>query len=453
MKKANDVSTQETVRHPASQGARQPSLVLVLVNDAGVRVTPLPERGSMTIGRGQVDLKLADDRVSRAHVRIHVGPRLRVEDLGSANGTFVGGERLAGGEVRAIDPGAVVEIGRTLLIVRRRDAVDATKPTGAAGDVEVGEAMRRAVDVAERAAASNLAVLLLGETGVGKDVLAERIHKASPRAGAPFLRLNCAAFSANLLESELFGHEKGAFTGATAAKVGLLESADGGTVFLDEIADLPLELQAKLLIVIERCEVMAVGAVRPRPIDVRFVSATNRDLQREVAVGAFRRDLYYRLNAITVAIPPLRSRGSEIEGLARLFAREAARTMGRGPSELSPEAVERLRAHPWPGNVRELRAVIERAVLLAEGSALGRDDLHLPPAGEGEDAPWPEGSSERERVTAALARCGGNQSRAARALGVSRNTLIARIAEYGLARPLARPAPRRGEGVAASGGY
>jgi len=287
-------------------------------------------------------------------------------------------------------------------------------------------------------------VLLLGETGVGKDVLAERIHHASPRASGPFLRLNCATFSPTLLASELFGHEKGSFTGANAPQVGLLQSANGGTVFLDEVGDLPTELQAKLLVVLERREVLPVGAVRPRRLDVRFISATNRDLPRAAADGVFRRDLYYRLNGLTIEVPPLRARICEIEPLARRFACDAARSIGRDMPELSAEVLGMLRAHSWPGNVRELRTVIERAVLLGAGGELRPHDIAFagvpgpqrPNVHEYDTGIDVEGLAERQHIIAALARCGGNQSRAAKLLGISRNTLISRIEKFGLARPL-----------------
>jgi two-component system response regulator AtoC len=307
-----------------------------------------------------------------------------------------------------------------------------------------------ALALADRAAASMISVLLLGETGVGKDVVAERIHRASPRAGGSFLRLNCAAFSPALLASELFGHEKGAFTGATSSRPGLLQSASGGTVFLDEVGDLPLEMQAKLLIVLERREVLPVGALRPKQLDVRFIAATNRNLPQDVEAGVFRRDLYFRLNGITIEVPPLRRRVAEIEGLATQFAREAARSIGKPAPELSRELLAWLRAYAWPGNVRELRSVMERAVLLApdgEGvlrvqdiaSAVGsagraRAAVPVPRhAVDGND----DDVAERQHISSMLARCGGNQSRAAKLLGMSRNTLIARIEKYGLTRPLA----------------
>jgi DNA-binding NtrC family response regulator len=275
----------------------------------------------------------------------------------------------------------------------------------------------------------------------------------SSRARQPFLRLNCAALSASLLESELFGHEKGAFTGATTARAGLLQSASGGSVFLDEVGELPLALQAKLLLVLERREVLPLGSARPRKIDVRFIAATNRDLAEEVERGAFRRDLFFRLNGVTLRVPPLRERLDEIEGLTRRFAEEACHTSGRPCPRFAPELMAAFRAHSWPGNIRELRQTVERGILLCMGDTLALDDIGplgdvAPPAQPSSPASQPQtpadatAQSQQEEIVAALARCGGNQSRAAKLLGVSRNTLIARIKKYGLARPLG-PRDRR----------
>src|SRR2546421_7793371 len=238
-------------------------------------------------------------------------------------------------------------------------------------------AMQDLYSMVERIAWSDISVLIFGETGVGKERLAEAVHRHSRRASMPFLRLNCAALTETLLESELFGHERGSFTGAQSAKAGLLESANGGTVFLDEVGDMPMTTQVKLLRVIEERKVRRVGALKPLPIDVRFVAATNRDLELEVQRGAFRKDLFFRLKRISFVMPPLRERGGEIAGLARNLVSDACQRLGRSRQpELSSEVLALLQQYPWPGNIRELRNVIERAVLLCTGDRL--ELSHLP---------------------------------------------------------------------------
>ncbi len=322
-------------------------------------------------------------------------------------------------------------------------------------------AMRDLYRLLERVAQGQIAVLLLGETGVGKEVLADALHRASPRKSAPFVRLNCAALSESLLESELFGHEKGAFTGAEQAKAGLMETASGGTLFLDEVGELPLASQAKLLRALEQKQILRLGSLTARPVDVRIVAATNRDLEAEIAGGRFRRDLFYRLAGVTLQVPPLRERTVEIEPLGRRFLEQAAQALGaRVTPRLSSEALARLEAYEWPGNIRELRNMMERAALLADDTV---ETTHLPldkldastwrqtaPPARSEDlAALPdEERAARERITAALEKCAGNQTRAAELLGVSRQTLNKWLARYRLPRPrVARgaEAPARAE--------
>jgi two-component system, NtrC family, response regulator AtoC len=329
-------------------------------------------------------------------------------------------------------------------------------------------------------AVSDVSVFINGETGVGKELCAEMLHRQSRRAGRPFVKLNCSTITESLIESELFGHERGAFTGATAATRGLFEAGDGGTVFLDEIGELPMSAQAKLLRVFEDGVVRRVGSTVGCTLDVRFMCATNRVLHEEIDVGRFRRDLYYRLTGVTITIPPLRERVGEIAGLARAFA---ARPRGiASPTTLGDDVIAVLRRHPWPGNIRELRNTIERAVLLAGGRPVGPQHLGLEQykreRSSGPTIPIERSSSpsipmersssptlpierptlpiiagpeisgndnqrlgdaiadvERKRILDALDRCGGNQTRAARMLGISRNTLLARLDSYGLPRP------------------
>ena len=287
-------------------------------------------------------------------------------------------------------------------------------------------------------------MLILGETGVGKELLAELVHRRSPRAKGPFVCINCSALADTLLESELFGYEKGAFTGATQAKPGLLEAAAGGTVFLDEIGDMPGTLQTKVLRAIESRKVTRVGGLAPRPLDVRFVAATHVDLEAAIADDRFRSDLYFRLNGISLTIPPLRDRPEEIEPLARAFLAAACAAGKRRPPRLSSDALEALQAYDWPGNIRELRNAIERALVRSEGGEIGPE--HLPveklrlarpaaaaPAAAGVAAPG--GLAERQRILEVMAQVGSNQTRAAKRLGISRGTLIDRLKRHGIKRP------------------
>jgi transcriptional regulator with PAS, ATPase and Fis domain len=259
--------------------------------------------------------------------------------------------------------------------------------------------------------------------------------------------INCAALSESLLEAELFGSEKGAFTGALQARAGLFEASNGGTVFLDEIGELPLATQAKLLRVLEERVVTRLGSTRPRPIDVRFVAATNRDIEAATATSGFRQDLYFRLNGISLTIPPLRERPEEIEPFARKFLVSACRELELSePLSLAPSVLVHLRRHSWPGNVRELRNVIERAAVLCSGNTILPE--HLPPSILNPRAPLPSASEqedqdlpskiralERARIVEVLDSCSGNQTKAAEVLGISRRTLVSRLADFGLPRP------------------
>ncbi len=307
------------------------------------------------------------------------------------------------------------------------------------------EAMRVAYNMAMRAAASNINILVLGETGSGKEVLARAIHRASPRAKAAMVTLNCAALPETLMESELFGHERGAFTSADSAKVGLLASAPGGTIFLDEVGEMPLSTQAKLLRAIEEKVVVPVGSVKPLPIDVRFIAATNRPLEDEVKQGGFRPDLFFRLNGISLTLPPLRERVTEIEPFARLFLSQACSEMGRSDRlHFSPPTLEWMQRYPWPGNVRELRNVIERAVVLCEGEIIGLEHLpvermrDLDVSSEGVDILSIPESERKDRIVRALDSFAGNQTRTAGFLGISRKTLLSLLDRYGITRPRKR---------------
>ncbi len=426
-----------TFRDEPGERAAAQELVLLVMTEGGQVVAShaLPAAGAVVLGRDRSCAIMLDAaRVSREHARIALGGAPTVEDLGSTNGTRLQGHRLEPWTPVPILPGSALEVGSQLLILRRRDPKDDREPAANELLVVLDPAMQALYSVAERVARGQIAVLVQGETGAGKELVAEAIHRASPRRDRPLLRLNCAAFSEALLESELFGHERGAFTGAERAKVGLIESAQGGTIFLDEVGELPLLLQAKLLRVIEDRAILPVGAIQPRPIDVRFVAATNRELEAEVARGRFRQDLLYRLNGVTLRVPPLRERRIEMEPLAERFAARAAHALGHArPPHLTAEARAWLLEHSWPGNVRELRNVMERAVLLAVDGVIGREHVGaaVPSVRTAADAD----AGELDRITAALARCHGNQTRAAALLGMARSTLVRKLDALGLPRP------------------
>jgi DNA-binding NtrC family response regulator len=437
-------------------------LELAVFSARGVQTYPLAAGKALVVGRGEdADIRIDEAAVSRRHAVFHSGPPLEVEDLGSANGTFVS-------PARALTPGAASEqtadqkrvsvkgarlalgIGDSIffgpsVVVVRSVRVEEPKSAGAtsASNIEVAgaivrdPALRRVYDEAARAASMSIPVLIVGETGAGKDVLARFIHEKSPRAKKPFVALNCAAITETLAESQLFGHEKGAFTGAQHARAGVFEAASGGTVFLDEIGELPLATQAKLLRTLESAEVQRVGSMKTIKVDVRFVSATNRDLERASKQGAFRQDLYFRVNGITLRVPPLRERKSEIADLARRFLDAASRSVGRSAPEISSEAMRALESYAWPGNVRELRWMMERMLVTAVDGPILLE--HLPEQvlaadGGGDSATGTEAAT-KERVIEALEKCDGNQTRAAEMLGISRRTLINRMIEFDLPRP------------------
>ena len=321
-------------------------------------------------------------------------------------------------------------------------------------EVVIGDPkMARIYEIIRRVAEHSITVLVTGETGVGKEVIAAAIHAASSRRGGPLIRINCASLPETLLESELFGHERGAFTGADRRKSGFFEAAHRGTLFLDEIGEMTPALQAKLLRVLEQRKITRVGGTEEIEIDVRVICATHRDLEAEVQRNTFRSDLYFRIAAFTIVVPPLRDRPGEIELLAKTFLQQAAVQMRRSPPTLTPAALHALKRYPWPGNVRELRNALERALVLHSADSIGIEDL---PDSIREDRPEPALATirldgqrdirehiaelERDAIASALEAAMGNQTEAAKQLGISRRTLIYRMEKHGL-KPL--PAGRR----------
>lgn len=304
--------------------------------------------------------------------------------------------------------------------------------------------MQAVLALVERVAPTNATVLIGGESGVGKDLVARAIHEHSRRSSGPFLKINSTAIPENLLESELFGYEKGAFSGATTSKPGKFELADKGTLFLDEIGDVPAAIQVKLLRVLQDREFERLGGTKTLKVDVRLIAATNRDLRAALEEGTFREDLYYRLNVVGIEIPPLREHKEDIPALADFFLEKAARESGEPLRKLTPEAVQRLVAFHWPGNVRELENVIARSVTLSSSAVLDAADIHLdshiPATGNHETAPaLPAGMTldqwEDELIREALRRANGNKSQAARALGLTRNALRYRLSKMGVSDP------------------
>jgi two-component system, NtrC family, response regulator AtoC len=353
--------------------------------------------------------------------------------------------------IRRLAPAAVVSVARapedgtTADELWRRaepagDARPSPAPTPAPatappGVVIADAAMVRVFDLVRKVAPTPTTVLILGETGVGKEVIAEQIHRQSPRASGPFVRLNCGSLPETLLESELFGHERGAFTGADRRKIGYIEAASGGTLFLDEIGELALPMQTRLLRVLENHKFTRVGGREEIASDLRIVAATNRNLEAEAKTGKFREDLFFRLSAFVVQVPPLRERTAEDELLAQLFARQFAKRMNVPPPTIAPAALTRLKQHAWPGNVRELRNAMERAVVLAENGVLAAE--HLPDSVRESHAPvgpMREQLAEMERraIEDALEAEDGNQTRAAKRLGISRRALQYKLGKYDL---------------------
>jgi len=294
----------------------------------------------------------------------------------------------------------------------------------------------RVCRLVERVASTNATVLILGESGTGKELLARGLHQVSPRRDQRFVAINCAAIPENLLESELFGYEKGAFTGAVKTTLGKIETADGGTLFLDEIGDLPMPLQAKLLRFLQERVIERLGGRQEIPIDVRIVCATHRDLKDLIKNGSFREDLYYRLAEIVATIPPLRARVGDAVLLANAFVQRFARELSRGSMSLTTDAVRAVESHVWPGNVRELENCVKRAVIMAEGSQIGSEDMGLSAGADdnllGFDLRTVREEAERRAILTVLARVNGNVVKAAEMLGVSRPTLYDLMHRFGL---------------------
>ncbi|HET7502082.1 MAG TPA: sigma 54-interacting transcriptional regulator [Kofleriaceae bacterium] len=405
-----------------------------------LRVTSGPDAGrstesathEVTIGSGtDQDLQLSDQYVSRHHCVIRVSDDgLVCEDLDSTNGTLVGGIRIS---KAVISPGDTIIVGETMLAVDLPgDTISETLSRSDRFGRVLGSsvAMRRVFALLEKVTTSDATILIEGETGTGKSALAEAIHLGSHRAGKPFVVVDCGALPRHLLESELFGHERGAFTGAVETRIGLFESAAGGTILLDEIGELPIELQPKLLRALERRRIRRVGSNRELPVDVRLIAATHRDLRRAINQKTFRSDLWFRINTVRVVMPALRERRDDIPMLVASFYRE----LQDDPTAIPPRAlVQTLMRGTWQGNVRELRSAVERSLVGAppiedETAAQGNEVIPFRTAKSLASAAW-----EKRYLSELLPAHDGNVSKAARAAKMNRSHLSELVHRHGLA--------------------
>ncbi len=442
-------------RKATKRKLRKSRLAVVEGPEAGRRLEIAKER--VTIGRSLIcDLVLTDTSVSGTHCEIVAGEAgFLLRDLGSSHGTSVGGVRV---REAWLEPGAALKLGQTVVrfeVGSGTIEIDLSRQEQFFELIGHSVRMREIFAVLEKVAAADLTVLIRGETGTGKELVARAIHRASKRAQRPLVVQDCSAIPANLIESTLFGHERGSFTGAADRRRGCFEHADGGTLFLDEIGELDISLQPKLLRVLETHEVQRVGGSRTIPVDVRVVAATNKDLRQMINEGSFREDLYYRLSVVHVDLPPLRERPEDIPALVQQFLEESAKR-GAHPEgvrfTISRDAMMKLQAYPWPGNVRELKNTIERAVSLADATELGIQDL-LPasqktppiflPGGTAEqfvenETPFKDAKQkvvdafEVQYIKALLDKHGDNISRSARAAGLTRYHLRELAKRYGL---------------------
>lgn len=455
MKRDEKYDTIHMSRGAAKRTLPRSRLVVVEGPDEGLELEIVKEK--VTIGRSKIaDLSLDDPAVSGIHAELERGAdSVLVRDLGSTNGVFIEDVQI---REAYLHPEMRFRLGNNVIRFERVEGhveIEVSRSERFHELIGKSQKMREIFAVLEKVASSDLTVLIRGETGTGKELVARAIHAASPRKGGPLVVQDCSAIPANLIESTLFGHERGAFTGAMERRRGSFEQADGGTIVLDEIGELELSLQPKLLRVLESREVMRVGGSRPLPVDVRVVAATNRDLRQMVAEGSFREDLYYRLSVVQIELPPLRERAEDIPALAQDFLDHFAKRHFPGQQtqlSIARDAMRRLSSYHWPGNIRELKNTIERAASLADGPELTVRDLMpssqktpptLLPGGTAEGfiedgLPFKEAkqrvidSFEAAYLKVILERHGGNITRAAEEAGLTRFHLRELAKRYGL---------------------
>jgi DNA-binding NtrC family response regulator len=428
------------VRPAAGPAQSAPPAARLRVRAGGrERTVPVTSAGVVVGKEPTCDAAVDDPFVSARHLRIEPqGGRWTVTDLGSTNGTFISGARVTRAELPL---GVPIQLGDAELVLEARDAPEAARPEVFEGMLSRDPAMRQVFELVDRVGGSEAAVTILGETGTGKELVARALHARSPRRDGPFVPVNTSAIAESLIESELFGHEKGAFSGAERMRKGAFEEADRGTIFLDEIGELPLDLQPKLLRVLELGEVKRVGASRPITVNVRIVAATHRDLRALVRAGRFREDLFYRLCVVPITVPPLRRRRGDVVALAEALLQRAS---PRGlVLRWSPEALAKLEGYDWPGNVRQLRNVVQRALLFrGEGlvvpaGAVAFEDTRAAPADGGDDDTlYLRGLTleeiEREAIRLSLRRNRGKRAAVVKELQIAKSTVMKRIGQWGL---------------------
>jgi len=410
-----------------------------------LRVTSGPDEGKcISIGSGVIkvgrsgrgDLVLSDKNVSSLHLEIEKSKHgLHVRDMGSTNGTRVDGQSIQSLE---LELGAEIQIGRSTLKVFLEEERSPLRPPSLGRLVGRSSEMTAVYSLIRKGSSGDVTVMVQGETGCGKELVAQEIHRLSARAKGPFVTVDCSAIPKELIESELFGHEKGSFTGAFAQRKGAFELADGGTVFLDEVGELPLDMQPKLLRVLEEKHFKRIGGSHLIRSDFRVIAATNRWLDQEVLAGKFRQDLYFRLYVLPIILPPLRERREDIPLLVEHFL--------KGQSvHIPPSVLETLVSHPWPGNVRELRNVMERGLVMMEDKTLRAEDLLFLSgaeaggrpmfwkAAEDQSAPQTLEEVEKQVISRTLKACGGDKKAVSKTLGIALSTLYEKIRRYGLA--------------------
>jgi DNA-binding NtrC family response regulator len=428
-----------TVRHAGITGIPVQSVEATVIEgpDAGKHASARSEKLSVGSARDN-DLQLTDETVSRYHLELWGSPDgVCVQDPGSTNGTWVGAVRVQSG---VVPPGAILKLGRTTLRLGHGEPLTLAlyKDPALAGLRGQSPLMRRLMAQLQRAAGRDVSVLLVGESGTGKEVCARALHDLGPRREKPFVTVDCGALAPTLIASELFGHEKGAFTGAERAHAGAFEQANGGTLFLDEIGELPPSLQTTMLGALERGRFKRLGGRAEIAVDVRVVSATNRDLRAEVNTGSFRLDLYYRIAVVCLSVPPLRDHAEDVPLLVEHFLRESGHD-GRVEDVVQPETMQSWMQHRWPGNVRELRNLVEATLAMGEPPPLA--DSPSPPGGDPFAALLPLGYKqaraqllhefEERYLTQLIERSGGNVSKAAREARMDRSHLIDLLQRHG----------------------